>query len=518
LKNNSLPTCQIRLMIKYMSKLPWTQSLKTDSEVYDDRVWTTSEPVGDRPAYTIEEMASRMYFWIDTICVPHTASKGKAIAQMRSVYRRANRVLVLDADLLATDVVPVKKQLELRPDVLAKISAATWQKRYWTLQEAVLAKHLYFQFKEDAYEKRKVWEFLEQEEREERHRGTQDDSAEGRAPNAIQRTPDSRPNEAEYFFDDEVCYYCETTDYEWGAISPHVPDAGRAFITWKVLASRACSFASDKPLCIAILLDMKEDDIAAIERIKLSEAEEQLEEAKRAQRQEVKTAGRVKKLWELLSVIPAGLLSFPAKKHVEAHLKWAPVELDLLSAIASPVWHPANISSAGIKVALHGFTAKMPPSFNPHSVIPITLEDKVYYIRNNTRNCNEPWAEATENKANPEPTESEPKDRSTEKEPKRNIDFSSVKEIGVILGQEPLKEGKPAPELKGALGTLVAVKRQEGEELVVRFLGAISVIGHDSVFDRHPTVKWSPQELKEKEAEKAIGVKTDVFQKWLIEL
>ena len=65
---------------------------------------------------------------------------------MRKVYKHANRVLVLDADLLVTSIQHVAGNNEMTLGVLARTIASKWQRHAWTLQEGVLTKRLWFHF------------------------------------------------------------------------------------------------------------------------------------------------------------------------------------------------------------------------------------------------------------------------------------------------------------------------------------------------------------------------------------
>jgi hypothetical protein len=97
-----------------------------------------------------------MPFWIDTICVPlDPATRSMAIKEMRTVYRDALAVLVIDRTLmevdLANDQTPdiegfgfTHSQIEL----LMRIKASPWAQRLWTYHEAWLAEELYFQISE----------------------------------------------------------------------------------------------------------------------------------------------------------------------------------------------------------------------------------------------------------------------------------------------------------------------------------------------------------------------------------
>lgn len=104
----------------------------------------------------VPENQRPMPFWIDTICVPlDPATRSMAIKEMRTVYRDASAVLVIDRTLMEVDLVNdqapdiegsgfANSQLEL----LMRIKASPWAQRLWTYHEAWLAKELYFQISE----------------------------------------------------------------------------------------------------------------------------------------------------------------------------------------------------------------------------------------------------------------------------------------------------------------------------------------------------------------------------------
>ena len=59
---------------------------------------------------------------------------------MRDVYTSAERVLVYDAELMASTSKASYEELNMR------IGCSRWIRRLWTVQEAVLAKRLIYQF------------------------------------------------------------------------------------------------------------------------------------------------------------------------------------------------------------------------------------------------------------------------------------------------------------------------------------------------------------------------------------
>ena len=81
-------------------------------------------------------------FWIDTLCVPlhDDVCRTSAICEMRDVYALADRVLVLDSWILKGSTEdPISKRS-------MRLMMSNWQRRLWTLSEAVLARNLYIQY------------------------------------------------------------------------------------------------------------------------------------------------------------------------------------------------------------------------------------------------------------------------------------------------------------------------------------------------------------------------------------
>jgi len=82
-------------------------------------------------------------FWVDTVCVPFNGHlKMTAIRQMEQVYRDADKVLVFDSGLQRVTLdMPAS-------ECLTQVEISSWNERLWTIQEAVFAKSLHFQFQD----------------------------------------------------------------------------------------------------------------------------------------------------------------------------------------------------------------------------------------------------------------------------------------------------------------------------------------------------------------------------------
>ncbi|KAK6524098.1 hypothetical protein TWF694_005761 [Orbilia ellipsospora] len=85
-------------------------------------------------------------FWMDTLCIPvgdhNKQTRKRAIGHMANIYRRSDKVLVLDSSIL-----PLSTAASITEKYIA-IHLSNWHHRLWTLQEGQLGKSLYFQLKE----------------------------------------------------------------------------------------------------------------------------------------------------------------------------------------------------------------------------------------------------------------------------------------------------------------------------------------------------------------------------------
>ena len=119
-RHNSLPYCQLVALYQRVKAI----SLQTTSTVDGKTI----------------------HLWLDSLCVPvqdHSA-RALAIKHMRSSYRNASNVLVLDSEIMQ------HSSHEPNIDLLLTLHMSNWTCRLWTLQEGVLARNLYFQFSDGA--------------------------------------------------------------------------------------------------------------------------------------------------------------------------------------------------------------------------------------------------------------------------------------------------------------------------------------------------------------------------------
>lgn len=454
---NSLPRCQLERIVEFLRPLPWTHIASADEEQEDDKCWKMVR-LPSKSAVTPEISSSQpLYFWIDTICVPvkpETIQK-KSIEEMRKVYSRANRVLVIDADLTSTQLEP---QLDTsdRCDVMnASIMASSWQHRLWTLQEAVLAKKLWFQFASGALEK-----------------------ISGHA-----RLSGPTRYIFEAYYDNELGYYCGDPDYqEWHVDTTKWDDAEvlKINLVWRSLRARTTSYSADIPLCIAILLDA---DVRELLSVSVNE--------------------RTRKLWSMLPAIPAGILCFPCRKLEYNNFRWAAASMDDCANLGVPVGHPAYVSPDGVvKVKLFGFVINL--DWVPQAVIPIKVNGEIAYVRQNTRNGNLPWntQNSTVFPRTPARIGFIIGQKPTASPTKAVLGGSLAAMVSIVHDhQSPRDQSK---------------SEESSSSLVVNYLRAVSVFGKGSWPDRHGSTPWTKEELEEKEIEPIATTFLGADQSWII--
>jgi len=127
--SNSLPKCQLSKLKSTLNELDsltgtWMSSLNT---FHLHHSWK-------------QFMGRSPYFWLDTLCIPvgkYEAQRKRAITMMGQIYNKAQRVLVLDAELQQLSMMSSNNEIFLR------LALSGWMRRLWTLQEAVMARQLH---------------------------------------------------------------------------------------------------------------------------------------------------------------------------------------------------------------------------------------------------------------------------------------------------------------------------------------------------------------------------------------
>jgi hypothetical protein len=246
---------------------------------------------------------------------------------MAKIYRRANRVIVLDAELLVVKGQPGHEE------ILTRILASHWIRRLWTLQEAVLPKIVYYQLAEHAIRV-------------------------SRGPNWGDLTAD---------WDNEVWKYADV-DFGWNTLVRALPEGIWRFKhVFGALQFRCVSRIEDQPTCVAILLDM---DLEELHRVPLVD--------------------RTRKLWSMFEMIPVGLLFLPGEKLEEVGFTWALKSFVACSSSPGPTL-PAYPTGKGLELSLYGFVMKGRLDSPRSAVIAVELAGRVYYIRQNLLLRNKSW-------------------------------------------------------------------------------------------------------------------------------
>lgn len=97
---------------------------------------TLIQSLADQMNYEIDGS----FFWIDTLCIPlDTRIRKTALHLVWDIYSRASSVLVLDPPLY-------QHVVSSSEEALNRIRYSTWKSRFWTLEEAFVAKNLVFRF------------------------------------------------------------------------------------------------------------------------------------------------------------------------------------------------------------------------------------------------------------------------------------------------------------------------------------------------------------------------------------
>jgi hypothetical protein len=209
--NNSMPRCQLSFVQHAMDEL-----YKSD-----------------------ESVMSPTWFWIDTICVPtgkiFRKQKMKALERMRDIYINADKVLVIDSEVVACP--ETAHPLE----VLARIRLSNWNRRLWTLQEGYFGRSVYFLVGSAAISLQNLFEISKYEQYSQDMFSLQawDGMAEGFNITLAR----------------SVLLANDKTE------SPSLtyrgkPTESRVIYVIRQLAHRTSTFLSDEPLCLAYLLNV----------------------------------------------------------------------------------------------------------------------------------------------------------------------------------------------------------------------------------------------------------------------
>jgi hypothetical protein len=215
-------------------------------------------------------------FWLDTICCPvddNAPEQITAIALMEVTYAKAEAVLVLDKSLLDVHI----KTLE-NHEILLRIFCSSWMDRLWTFQEGALARKLFFQFADKAFDLQNGIEMLR-------------NSQEPKLSYTLKKPILFQYEQLSVLQDDQLTY------------------PQRVVALAAALRFRSTSVASDEALCLSTMLRLDTKAIASVTG--QSECDTQHK--------------RMELFWSSLKEVPSDIAIFNCRKLTSHGLQWAPL-------------------------------------------------------------------------------------------------------------------------------------------------------------------------------------------------
>lgn len=283
-ESNSLPLCQLSRLYRLL------RALQDQS---------TSSP-------------EAVYFWMDTLCCPpspqHKPLKDATISQMGDIYAKADKVLVLDAEL---QKFPTEHCFE---ETFARILCSSWMKRAWTLQEAIFAKRLFVPFQDGIVDVEGSWNghFL--------------------GIDVLNKWP---TDEGPGLKLDNLCFFLSRFYFNFNHIKQS--DGEERFArAWNGLGKRSTSKPEDMLVIFATILKTFNGNKASfLEFLEMS------------------TKEKMKKLLALQKSVPIKILADPGPKMQDTYFSWAPLSI-------SPASLPWGIGEAVMDDSGHGLLVTYP--------------------------------------------------------------------------------------------------------------------------------------------------------------
>ena len=247
--SNSLPQCQLKmikenLMIARQSRRKVQHRTNKDYHIL-------------RQNESYKRDSAKEHFWMDTLCIPVNHGKDirlKAIAEMDTVYVKADNVLVLDPVLQRIDP-DGESKLNLRLQVLS----SSWMTRCWTFQEARLSRLLAIKLRTGLYHLGTDYYYQRQ-----REPGNKD------APSTDFWTDRKELElEALSFFEEIWPLIDARPNRKPNALRSSVSDsetdmAADLIQVWNQLIERSTSVKDDRLTILAILLDLNAHEILSL--------------------------------------------------------------------------------------------------------------------------------------------------------------------------------------------------------------------------------------------------------------
>ncbi|KAF4632702.1 hypothetical protein G7Y89_g5424 [Cudoniella acicularis] len=395
---NSLPLCRIQKLVRLISA---TYSMPD----FDVRIGK-----GKWQRLSLPRHDHRVLFWMDTLCVPRSPVDihKKAINQMRDIYANSERVLVLDAELMASPADCSYEEINMR------ILCSTWIRRFWTIQEAVLAKRLIFQFAEK--------------------------------PRMVMTGSilwHARQKDLKVHYYNSIGWDCslffDTYDHNKGF--DQIP------LIWQIfLPHRSVTFATDEPICAAILMGFNLDQIMRDEPT--GEGEDVENEI---------MVHRMSKFWSMHKHhVPVAVLFVQGPRLKKRGYNWAPLYLRMCTRAGPNIHRTASTSThGGLSVnfpAYSAFSLSAPQNPIP-SVISCILGGQIYFIENQKDIINPSWDD---------------------------LDLHN-RDLAVILEIETLQLHNGQWSFEGSRAALVSISQKLEDTIVAEYLRVVTVVKQDSI-------------------------------------
>lgn len=281
--------------------------------------------------------------------------------QMREVYTHAERVLVFDADLMASTAEASYEELNMR------IRCSRWIRRLWTLQEAVLAKRLIYQFKERCHM------FMTS------------------SLNWMVRRKDLEIN---YY--NTVGWDCDTTFHMYN----HMQQGdGLMDFLWKLMiADRAVTVESDQAICGAILMDFDMEELMKVGSFSTCLKAFFLElncGRSKLTTEQTPISDRMKIFWKLhKDTMPVSILFVPGPRLREKGFRWAPSTFLPCQSVGMRMKETGIVTDGGFRIRLPSFscfTITPLPGKITEAIMPLLLDGYKYYVKKSPVKSNPPW-------------------------------------------------------------------------------------------------------------------------------
>jgi hypothetical protein len=350
---------------------------------------------------------------------------------MRDVYKQAERVLVLDSELMASTVDASYEELNMR------IHTSWWIRRLWTIQEAVLAKRLVFQFADGAY----IF-----------------------TTGSLSWQARKQDLDLNYF--NSIGWDCLLGFDAYDSFN------GSAFIRyiWIILLSgRSVTVEADEPICGAILMNFDMNKLMDASKLKSAPLEEDKLKA-------VKQA-RMREFWRLHGDrVPLGVLYIPGPRLNDQGFSWAPASFLACQSAGVGFDNTGTVTDEGLRMKRRPYTSftLTTPAQLKESVFPCNLDGNRYFIKKSPVKTSPPWY---------------------------NLDLHKQHGLAVLLEARIVQGEDRRSSIKGeaSRGALVSIVRgmAGGGVIFAKYLALVSAIQEGSSYHRFPNSPWSAGEIEQ---------------------